>query len=687
VFHPGDLVGVQEPRGAQLAVVEALQGSKVRLRIGFDAKQSVLPQRQLELICPLPSGSDPPQRLGASPWALKPEQLNDSGLTKRSWGAAWLLLLESGETLAIADFSDLVCGGTSPTQLALCWLKLVGPQPWFRFKQGQIEARSAAELKPMRRERRLKQLQEQRQQQWQQLLRARQPVDSNLLPLEQRQRIEGLKQLAAGSLEWDQLDPELRQSLTALHLGHDRGDLRHLLVDLGQWDRHQLVSMGGTTWCLGFSPELDAEADRLLALQDEMLPGDAERLDLTGQRCVTIDDDDTRDIDDGLALERRPDGSLRLWIHVADPGRLVAVDSPLDLEARRRGTSLYLASGNLPMFPLPLTTGPFSLRAGMRSAAWSTWVDLDQEGEIAAYGIQRSWVKPTYRLSYSDADDLIDLAPPEDQDLAELDKLLDQRRQWRVRQGALLMDLPEGRIRSNNGEPVLEISEPSPSRSMVAEAMILAGAVAARFGVDHGLALPFRSQLHAELPPKAELDALPDGAVRFAAIKRCLSRGFMGTQASPHFSLGLPAYAQATSPIRRYGDLVLQRQIQAQLSGDPPLSEDALQELLNSVDGAVREGIGISREDQRHWQQVWFETHKSSQWRADFLRWLRPQDRIGLVRIDDLAMDFAAVCPQNAQAGEALLLRVEQVDSLRDKLTLVAAIPQKTAEISGARRK
>jgi exoribonuclease-2 len=358
---------------------------------------------------------------------------------------------------------------------------------------------------------------------------------------------------------------------------------------------------------------------------------------------------------------------------VADPGRLVEPESSLDLEARRRGSSLYLASGNLPMFPLELTTGPFSLRAGVRSAAWSTWVDLDAEGDIADFGIVRSWVKPTFRLSYSDADDLIDLAPPEEPDLADLDQLLNRRRQWRIGKGALLMDLPEGRIRSRDGQPVLEVSEPSPSRAMVAEAMILAGAIAARFAVEHNLALPFRSQLPAELPPKTELDALPDGAVRFAAIKRCLSRGLMGTQPAAHFSLGLPAYAQATSPIRRYGDLVVQRQIQAQLSGGTPLSEDGLQELLNSFDGAVREGIGISREDQRHWQQVWFEAHKSGQWRADFLRWLRPQDRLGLVRIDDLAMDLAAQCPQNAQPGEALLLRVQQVDSLRDQLKLVAS--------------
>ena len=161
--------------------------------------------------------------------------------------------------------------------------------------------------------------------------------------------------------------------------------------------------------------------------------------------------------------------------------------------------------------------------------------------------------------------------------------------------------------------------------------------------------------------------------MRFAAIKHCLSRGLMGTAAAPHFSLGLSAYAQATSPIRRYGDLVVQRQIEAQLSGEVPLNPDALQELLNSFDGAVREGIAISREDQRHWQQVWFEAHNSEQWHADFLRWLRPQDRLGLVRIELLAMDLAAECPQNAQPGEPLLLRVQQVDSLRDQLKLVAS--------------
>ena len=638
----------------------------------------VLPQRQVQLLSPLPAGVEPPARLGASPWRLNAETLQAARPDRRAWAAAWLLLQEADESVSLVEFSELVSSAGDPcsaaAQMAACWLELVGPQQWFRWRQEEISARSLTELRPLRRERRRRQLDAEREQSWQALLRRRQPVEAEALPLEQRERLEQLQQLAAGRIEPDQLEPALRQSLSALHLRTDRGDLRHLLVELGQWDRHRLLSLAGTTWSSGFKPELLAEAQRLLAMVDLEQPGDATRLDLSGQHCVTIDDDDTRDIDDGLALERRSDGSLRIWIHVADPGRLIAADSPLDLEARRRGSSLYLAVGNLPMFPEELSNGPFSLRQGKRSAAWSFWVELDEAGEIGASSIQRSWVKPTYRLSYNDADELIDLAPPEDPDLADLDRLLERRRQWRLARGALLMDLPEGRIRNHEGEPQLEITEPSPSRQLVAEAMILAGAVAARFGMEQGLSLPYRSQLPADLPAAAELQALPDGAVRFAAIKRCLSRGLMGTQPAAHFSLGLPAYVQATSPIRRYGDLVVQRQIAAILDGSPPLNTEQLQELLEQFDTAVREGIGISREDQRHWQQVWFEAHRGGQWSAQFLRWLRPQDRLGLVRIEELALDLAAECPSGAAPGVQLLLRVKQVDCLRDQLRLVCAL-------------
>ena len=586
-----------------------------------------------------------------------------------AWGAAWLLLKDSGEAVSLQEFCDLLYGNTEPLQLSACWLALVGGQQWFRWKQGHVQARTLEELKPLRRERRLKAIAEEEERRWLQLLKRRQPTTADQCSALHLQWLALLKETASGRRELSELPDGLRQSLSLLHLTQERSQLRHLLVDLGQWDPHQLLSLAGTVWSEGFSESLVLEAQRLEAEAEQAQPSDPGRVDLCQQRCMTIDDDDTRDIDDGLAIEKTAAGRTRIWIHVADPGRLIPAGSPLDLEARKRASSLYLAQGNVPMFPDKLSTGVFSLRAGRRTAAWSTWAELNEDGSLSDYGMVRSWVKPIYRLSYDDADELIELAPPQDSDLADLEALLNARRRWRLSQGALQMDLPEGRIRAREGLAQLEVTEPSNSRQMVAEAMILAGAVAAQLGQDRGIALPYRSQLPAELPGQAELDALPDGAVRFAAIKRCLSRGLMGTKPAAHFSLGLPAYVQATSPIRRYGDLLVQRQ----LAAEEPLSEDALQELVNAVDAAIREGIAISREDQRHWQQVWFEGQKGQQWRAQFLRWLRPQDNLGLVRIDELAMDLAAECPSHATPGDALLLRIQSVDSLQDQLRLVAS--------------
>ena len=642
------------------------------MSVGFRGKEQVVPARTIELIHPQPGDVDPSSRLGVFPWTFDEDDLVQASPNCRDWGEAWVLIRESEETIDLAGFAELACGTDAAINKAACWLALHRDQDFFRLKQGVIQARPASEIRSRRAERRMQIKSERQSKRWIQVLKTRQPVVFNTLDPLHQGWILSMQELVGEGDEGAQLDAQLLQSLQTVRIDANARDLRHLLIQLGQWDEHQPASMTGTPWSNGFSQTLLLDASQLVENSEEMLPGDEHRHDLTTQACVTIDDAETNDIDDAIALERRQDGSERLWIHIADPGRLIPEGSPLDLEARRRGSSLYLSRGNLPMFPLELSTGPFSLRTGRRNAAWSTWVDLDQHGDISDFGILRSWVTPRYRLTYEDADELIDFAPPEEADLSDLHQLLERRRRWRTDQGALQMDLPEGRIRCRDGELSVQVTEPGASRTMVAEAMILAGAVAARFGSTHNLALPYRSQLPADLPSANELEQLPDGAVRFAAIKRCLSRGLMGTQPSPHFSLGLNAYAQATSPIRRYGDLVVQRQIAAVINAETPLSEESMQELIDSFDSAVREGLTISREDQRHWQQVWFEHHQTHQWPVDFLRWLRPQDRLGLVRLDDLAMDVAAECPAGSVPGDGLVLKVDQVDSQCDQLRLLA---------------
>ncbi|MEB3259120.1 MAG: ribonuclease catalytic domain-containing protein [Cyanobacteriota bacterium] len=687
----GDLVGIAsrhlDGKPPLIAVITGMQGARADLRSARGAKVLTLPQRQLDLLasCPDPSAepaADPTQ----APWQLTPEVLASAIPPSRDWGTAWQLLVadlapgDEPEEHAIAALSELVSGQSDPLHCGACWLWLQGDQTLFRWKQGLAQPRSLDELRRLRQDRHRQRLADAEERAWIQALRQRQTLHEEQLNPQHAEAVARLRRWASGERDLVLAD-DLRQLLQQARCGSEPADVRHLLVDLGLWPRHHLPSLQGTSWQQGFSAELLAEADALVARAEDPVAGDDQRRDLTALPTVTIDDDSTRDIDDGLSLEWLEEGDPRLWIHVADPGRLIPQDSPLDLEARRRATSLYLAQGNLPMFPPCLAYGPFSLRAGQRSAAWSVGIRLTAEGAIAELLVERSWVRPIYRLSYADADELLELAPPQERDLLTLHALLERRRSWRAAQGALFLDQAEGRIRvpagdqeqeQEQGECQLEITEPTASRLLVAEAMILAGAALAEYGQRHQLALPFRGQPATPVPSAAELEALPAGPARTAAIKRCLTRGQVSTSPQPHFSLGLPAYVQATSPIRRYGDLLTQRQLAAHCQGGAPLDATALGEVLTTLEAGLREANTVSREDQRHWRQVWFAEQRGQQWRGIFLRWLREEHQLALVHVESLAMDLAADCHGAARPGDGVLVRVREVDPLRDLLHLEA---------------
>ncbi|MFZ0407254.1 MAG: RNB domain-containing ribonuclease [Cyanobium sp.] len=677
--HPGDLVGLVDDRGPQLAVVQEIRGSRANLRVGPTARPLALPLRQLDLIACGDRFAAPAPGPAQPPWGLQAPALAAALPPARERSAAWLLLQSSPaadgspSAISLEELADLLGSASDPALRAALWLWLHGQQTLFRWRQAQVSPRAPEELRRLRLQQRRERLLATRREAWHQQLRQRRPIESGSLTGAEAEELALLRRWARGDSDTPLPSP-LRQALQQTHCAAEPGPIRHLLADLGQWPRHHLPSLEATTWEHGFSAELEAEAQRLLALVPTDCAGDEHRRDLCHLHLFTIDDDDTVDIDDGLSLELDPAGGPpRIWIHIADPGRLIVADSPLDLEARRRGSSLYLARGPLPMFPEALVAEAFSLRQGARCPAWSLAVGLDQSGAVQSYELLRSWVKPAYRLSYADADELIELAPPEEPAPALIHALMRQRRAWRLQRGALEIEQPEGRIRCRQDQAELEVIEPSASRSMVAEAMILAGAVIAAHGIAGSLALPYRSQQSANLPSEQELAELAPGPVRHAALRRCLSRGHVGIQPALHFSLGLEAYVQATSPIRRYGDLLTQRQLALQLEGGPVLDEARMAGLLSGLEGAVREGITISREDQRHWQQVWFEQNPRPNWRGLMLRWLRPQDDLALVQLEELCLDFPCLCPASARPGDPLLVHVELVDSLRDQLRLRAS--------------
>ncbi len=654
--------------------VLSAKGSRASISFGGQRRDQELPQRDLAVIEGLESAAsrDP---------LPTPEAIQDCVVSSRGVAETWWLLIsdhsgsdENLPTLSLVDLADLVMTSVTLASVAAVWDWLHGPQLWFRLRRDRsLQVRPLTDIRRQRSKNKRQRLLIQRQERQLELLRSPQPLTAERreqLDPEWCRTLERLQELALGDERQLLDDAESCEQLQRLSIEPSRRSLRDWLMQRDLLDPDQPIGLRGSVWSATFESELLEAADELKTHSDDPQPGDPMRVDLSEHRVYTLDDSGTREIDDGLSLVRDPQGDW-IWIHIADPARLIEAGSPLDLEARRRATSLYLAEGVRPMLPLSLAADVLSLRAGQTCAALSAGVRLDADGAVQESKICRSWVRPRYGLSYDDGDDLIELAPPGDEDLADLSLLLQRRQSWRERQGAIGFDRPEGRFRRQEDGPALQVIEPTAARRMVSEAMLLMGAVVADFGVRHDLALPFRSQPPADLPSPAELQAIPEGPARDAAIKRCLSRGVQGTSPMPHFSLGLASYVQATSPIRRYADLVSHRQLIASLEGQTPLDEISLGELIGDLDSPLRQAIQISREDQRHWQQVWLSMHRDQTWTALFLRWLRPQDRLALVHVADLAMDLVGVADGiDAKPGQSLQMSIQHVDPDQGELRI-----------------
>lgn len=328
------------------------------------------------------------------------------------------------------------------------------------------------------------------------------------------------------------------------------------------------------------------------------------RRDLSALEVVTIDASHTREIDDGLSVEPLADGRLRLGIHIADPAAFIQPEDPVDHEALARGVTHYLPDGKLLMIPAPISEEAASLVEGAERPALSFLVEIDENGRSAGYEVFRSVVRTAARLSY----ERVDRALRHGDDrwsplLRALDEATIRRERRRFEAGAVRIPAPEVEVFvDDDGRVRLErLEADSPARRCVSEAMILAGRVAARYCCDRGVPAIFRRQPAPERRPELPIDGCWDPAAVYAA-RRSLRRGEVGLEPAPHHALGLEAYAQATSPLRRYQDLAIHRQIASTLDGGPPLyDEESLRRIAATTEQAEIDSRRIERASQRYW--------------------------------------------------------------------------------------
>jgi exoribonuclease-2 len=346
---------------------------------------------------------------------------------------------------------------------------------------------------------------------------------------------------------------------------------------------------------------------------------------------------------------------------------------------------VYLPTGMVPMFPSEWATGPMSLNAGKVSCALSFGVILDEAGAIADYEIHASLIKPTYRLTYDDVDEMLQWGVQAEAELEVIAKWAKRREQWRQSQGAIAIHMPESSIKvREDGEVTIEVLEDSISRQLVAEMMILAGETAGRYAQANSVPLPFRSQPQPELPSTEELLKLPAGPVRACAIRRCMPRSELSITAARHASLGLETYTQVTSPIRRYSDLLAHFQIKAHLRGEkPPFGVEDVKELMLTIGSTVQEAVLVERQTNRYWGLEFLRRNADEVWQAVMLRWLREHEGLALVLLEDLALELAITIHRPIKPGDPMLLKVSRVDPHQDEIRFQEIAPQEAQQAVG----
>ncbi len=393
--------------------------------------------------------------------------------------------------------------------------------------------------------------------------------------------------------------------------------------------------------------------------------------DLTSLEAYSVDDETTEDIDDAISVDELPEGLL-VGVHIANVASFIPKWSHLDEEACRRGETIYLPEGHIHMFPAELIRRKLSLFEGSPKLAISLLALFDENHNLKSYRFTRSKILVRKNLTYGEAADFFKRSPQRTK-LIEIALALRKRR---LDAGAFIVELPQLKIRIDDQGKIhiRKIYMNTISHIVVSEFMILMNWLSARFFKDKKLPAIFRSQqepISEEARALDEKDPLfPLKAVKFLKPSR------VGLSAEPHLSLGLDAYVQITSPIRRYFDLILQRQMLGEMEGEgPSYTDDDIERLYLQIEVGVREKKMIERSRERYWLLKYLSEFEGQRIQG-IVSSIR--ERGASVYLPDYLLEVPISLSSETvlTEGEEISLQVESVDPLRRKIVLIPALPK-----------
>lgn len=525
---------------------------------------------------------------------------------------AWELL--QGEQAKLADVADLIYGEYTPATAWATW-EILQDGLYFSGKPERIQARSEAEVTREQAVRAAKRAEEKA---WDDFLLR---VKSGTLEPEDKKRLAEVERLALGKVGKSRIlkSLDVQESPEAAH---------HFLIKCGYWPAE-------------FNPWPQREGAILnspeLAVPDL---AEEERLDLTHLDAWAIDDQGNTDPDDAISL----DGD-RLWVHIADVSALVAPDSHLDLAARERSANLYLPEGVTTMLP-PEVTEHLGLGLQEQSPALSFGFRLDQ-GQVTDIQISPSLVKVT-RTTYDAVEDQI-----EEPHFSAIYQISEAYQAARDARDAAHIDLPEVSIKLVDDEILIRPLPKLRSRQMVTNAMLMAGEAAARFAEAQNISIPYAIQ------PSPEEIRRPQSMSEAFAYRRMFKPSTASLTQGKHFGLGLDYYTRATSPLRRYVDLVVHQQLRAYVRGGKPLNSDQVSTRIaesSAASGTIRRCERLSNQ---HWKRIFLQ--RQEKWQGDGII-VALEERKAMVMIPELALESKIRRREDMQLDQQIRLELREVD-------------------------
>ncbi len=544
-----------------------------------------------------------------------------------------LELLED-EAVSLSELSDFLYGEFSPQSAWSSWM-LVMDGLYFELvadenaKDGGEDLIKARPQDIIAADKEKRDLRLQQQEAWDTLIKR---ISNGRIEEADYPHLVEVEQLACGERENSRI-------LKAVGIHETKEAAHALLIKLGYWPQEYNPwprRMGVTM----SNPEI--------AIPEAV---ETSRRDLQHLQAWAIDDVGNQDPDDAISIEGN-----RLWVHIADVSSIVTPDSELDIEARSRGTNVYLPDQTIHMLPSGITE-QLGLGLQEQSNALSIGFHIAENGEIEDIDICFSLLQVT-RTTYDDADMELDST------FAELKSVTDRYHQRRINNNAAMLDLPEVNISVDNGEISIRPYGRGGSRKIVTEAMLAAGEAVALFAHQNNIPIPYAYQ------PEPEEVQHPQKMSEHYAYRRRFKASRHTTEPAAHFGLGLPIYTRVTSPIRRYLDLIVHQQLRAFLTQSPQqplLGHEELVERIGLADEASFAARKAERNSNQHWTMLYLNQYKKKQgndegnWQGEAIVVMQDERKTTVI-LPDLALEPKLQRQDNTELDQSLIVQVQSVN-------------------------